>query len=269
MKLHDASKHSLEGENLMADTQTMDRTEHRSREIEEAAGPDEGINVGKMERMASIIAGGLLIAYAMRRRTPMSMGLVLAGGSMLYRGAAGHSFLYDAVGIDTANRADGERVVVKKGIKVEKIVTINRPPEELYRFWRNFENLPRFMKHLESVTTTDDMHSHWVAKAPVGKTVEWDAEIINEIDGALIAWRSLEDSDVQNVGSVHFETAPGGHGTEVRIVLQYAPPMGKIGATVAKLFGEEPSLQIDDDLRRFKQLMEAGETPTTEGQPRG
>jgi uncharacterized membrane protein len=239
------------------------------RDVDRMAAPDDGINVGNIERIGSILAGGLLIAYALGKRSALSTGLAVAGGILIYRGAVGHSYLYDAIGVDTAHPADDERVVVKKGVKVERTVTIDRSPEELYAFWRHFENLPRFMNHLESVTTTDDMHSHWVAKAPVGKNVEWDAEIINEIPDQLIAWRSLGNADVQNVGSVHFETAPGGRGAEVTVVLQYAPPMGKIGAAVAKLLGEEPSIQIEEDLRRFKQLMETGETATTEGQPRG
>jgi uncharacterized membrane protein len=143
-----------------------------------------------------------------------------------------------------------------EGIKVERSVVVNRPVQEVYQFWRNFENLPRFMDHLESVTVLDENRSHWVAKAPAGTRVEWDATIHNEIENELIAWRSLPKADVNNAGSVHF--TPTGDGvTEVRVVLSYQPPVGKLGAAVAKLLGEEPSTQVDDDLRRFKQVMEA------------
>ena len=143
-----------------------------------------------------------------------------------------------------------------EGIKVERSVVVNRPVQEVYQFWRNFENLPRFMDHLESVTVLDENRSHWVAKAPAGARVEWDATIHNEIENELIAWRSLPKADINNAGSVHF-TRRGDGGTEVRVVLSYEPPAGKLGAAVAKLLGEEPSTQVDDDLRRFKQVMEA------------
>ena len=135
-------------------------------------------------------------------------------------------------------------------------MVVNRPVQEVYQFWRNFENLPRFMDHLESVTVLDENRSHWVAKAPAGTRVEWDAAIHNEIENELIAWRSLPDADVNNAGSVHF-AAVGEGATEVRVVLSYQPPAGKLGAVVAKLLGEEPSTQVDDDLRRLKQVMEA------------
>ena len=131
---------------------------------------------------------------------------------------------------------------------------------EVYRFWRNFENLPRFMDHLESVAVIDEDRSHWVAKAPAGTKVEWDAVIHNEIEDELIAWRSLPGSEVNNAGSVHFEPTADGRGTEVRVILSYDPPAGKVGAAVAKLLGEEPSQQVEEDLRRFKQVMDAGET---------
>ncbi len=146
-----------------------------------------------------------------------------------------------------------------EGIKVEKSIVIHRSPAELYRFWRNFNNLPRIMNHLESVTVYDSRRSHWVAKAPIGSTVKWDAEIIKDKKDELISWRSLEKADVTNTGSVHFIVTPDGRGTEVRVQLQYDPPGGKLGAAVAKLFGEEPSQQIADDLQRFKEVMETGE----------
>ena len=157
----------------------------------------------------------------------------------------------------------------ESGIKVTHAVTINQPSEALYTFWRDFTNLPQIMDHLESVTVQDSTHSHWVAKAPLGRTVEWNAEIINEKPGELIAWRSLPGADVDSAGSVQFKPAPVGRGTEVRVELSYLPPAGKIGAVVARLLGEEPKKQLDDDLRHFKQLMEAGERATTEGQSSG
>ena len=156
--------------------------------------------------------------------------------------------------LDAQRLSGGSRPII-----CEKSVTINRSPEEVYRFWRDFQNLPRFMSHLESVQVMSEKRSHWVAKAPAGMQVEWDAEIIEDRPNQLIAWHSLEGADVDNSGVVRFERAPGGRGTEVRVQLQYDPPGGKIGAAIAKLFGEEPEQQIKGDLYRLKQVMETGE----------
>jgi uncharacterized membrane protein len=154
----------------------------------------------------------------------------------------------------------GARTAQTKGrTEIRKAITVNRSPEEVYQFWHDFTNLPTFMQHLESVEMTGSNRSHWKAKAPAGRTVEWDAEIIEDQPNRRIAWRSLEGSGVQNSGSVQFDAAPGGRGTKVTVELQYSPPAGAIGATVAKLFNEEPSQQIGDDLRAFKQVMETGE----------
>lgn len=152
----------------------------------------------------------------------------------------------------------------KQGIHAQASCIVNRPPEEVYQFWRNFENLPRFMKHLQSVEDFGDGRSHWTAKGPAGMTVEWDATIIADVPGEVITWRSLEDSDVDNAGAVRFERAPGNRGTIVKVNIQYNPPAGVIGATVAKLFGEEPEQQLDDDLRRLKQVLEVGEVVVSE-----
>jgi uncharacterized membrane protein len=134
-----------------------------------------------------------------------------------------------------------------------------RPVQEVYAFWRNFENFPQFMRHLESVTVTDERRSHWVAKAPAGMSVEWDAEIIAERENETIAWRSLPGSQVFNAGTVTFMPAPRGRGTEVRVDLSYRPPLGKLASKVAMLWREEPKQQVQDDLRHFKQVMEVGE----------
>jgi len=144
-------------------------------------------------------------------------------------------------------------------VRVTKTIIIGRPAEELYNFWHDFNNLGRFMTHLDSVQVTGNGRSHWVANGPGGKKVEWDAEIVADEPGKRIAWRSLEGADVQNSGSVQFQRATGGRGTLVRVELQYAPPGGKIGAAVAKLFRQAPGQQIEDDLHIFKQIIETGE----------
>ena len=149
--------------------------------------------------------------------------------------------------------------------QVIKSLVINRSPEELYQFWRNFENLPRIMEYLQSVHVLDDKRSHWVTKGPAGTTVEWDAEIINDEPNALIAWRSVGNATVDNAGSVRFVPGPEGRGTEVRVVLDYIPPAGQLGAVVAKLFGRDPAAQVREDLRRFKQVMETGDVASAQG----
>jgi len=145
------------------------------------------------------------------------------------------------------------------GIHAKGSCIVNREPEEVYSFWRNFENFPRFMRHVESVQDLGDGRSHWVVKGPAGMTVEWDAMTVADDPGTVITWRSLENADVDNAGAVRFERAPGGRGTIVRVNIEYNPVGGVLGATVAKLFGEEPEQQLDDDLRRFKQILEIGE----------
>ena len=226
-------------------------------------------NVGKTERVASGAGGGALLLYGLSRRNLRGMLMAAAGGGVLYRAVTGVCPVYKALRVNTAGSTAGPSASVAhgEGIKVERSVTVNRSVEELYRYWRNFENLPRVMDHLESVTVQDRNRSHWVAKGPAGRTVVWDAEIINERENELIGWRSLEGADIRNAGSVHFTPAPGGRGTEVRVVLEYAPPAGRLGAAVAGLFRESPEVQIREDLRRFKQLMEAREFATTAGQP--
>jgi len=175
--------------------------------------------------------------------------------------------------ISSMENARRERIEQGKKPETElhmtKSITINRPADECYRFWHDFESFPRFMQHLESVKITGDNRTHWRAKGPAGTSFSWDAELIADEPNQYLAWRSIEGSGIDNSGSVRFERAPGGHGTIVRVELHYVPPAGMAGAMLAKLFGEEPSQQIDEDLRRFKWLIETGEIPTTIGQPSG
>jgi len=216
------------------------------------------------ERWASLIGGGALVLAGLQQRSLRGVLTAVAGGGLLYQGMTKQSTVQQAQGVlQQAQDAVG----LNKGIKVEKTVTINKPADELYRFWRNFENLPRFMKHLKSVTAYNNTRSHWIASAPLGNSVEWDADIIQEEENHLIAWASAENADIDNSGFVRFQPATGGRGTEVKVVMEYNIPGGAVSAAIAKLLGEEPEQQIGDELRRFKMLMEAGEIATNEGQP--
>lgn len=230
-------------------------------------------NVGNGERVGSLVAGSVLALLGLRKRD--LTGLVIAGfgGALVFRGSTGRCSLYQALGVDTSN--DAKRPQHPKeldhGVHVSASYLINKPPDVLYAFWRNFENLPQFMSHLESVRKIDDRRSHWVAKAPkiYGGQVEWDAEVTADEPNARIAWETLPGSDIEHRGSIKFAQALGNRGTKVRVDLDYHPPAGQLGRWIAKLFGEEPKQQIHDDLRKFKRLMELGEIPTTVGQPRG
>lgn len=215
----------------------------------------------KTGRVLAGLAGATLMALSLRKRRLRPLLLPVATG-LISRAITGKP----AVKLEKLGQGSRERrtspvasVGRGKGIKVEDSVVINRPVVEVYRFWRNFENLPRFMDHLESVTVIDENTSRWVAKGPAGSSIEWDAVIHNEIDDELIAWRTLPGAEVSSAGSVHF-TPVGEGATEVRVVLSYEPPAGRLGAAVARLLGEEPSQQVADDLRRLKQVMDAGDT---------
>ena len=230
-----------------------------------------GRNISDVERWLSMAAGTGLALYGLSRRKTAGWVLTALGGMLLQRGATGHCHTYEALGVNTAGTGEDTRRALggSAGTHVEESVTINRPIEELYRFWRNLENLPQFMQHLESVERVTDTLSRWRAKGPGGKTVEWNAEIINEVPNKVIGWKSIEGSEVVSAGSVNFDDAGAGRGTRVRVHLQYSPPGGKIGAAVARLLGRDAATEIREDLRRFKQLVEAGEAPSTQGQPRG
>jgi uncharacterized membrane protein len=230
-------------------------------------------NVSQIERFASVIGGSGMVAYGLTKRNGAGLGLAALGGALLWRGVSGHCNLYEAFGINTAERGyekgtgsvDG--VPYELGVRVDENIEIRKQPDELYRFWRNLENLPRFMNHLESVRAIDDRISHWVARGPAGFNVEWDAEIVNDIENELIGWRSLKGSQVDNGGSVRFEPMAGG-GTMLQVSLQYNPPAGFVGAKIARMFGGAPEKTIAEDLQRFKELMETGNLTSTVRQPR-
>jgi uncharacterized membrane protein len=224
------------------------------------------VNVGPIERGISLVTGMGLLSYVITRRPAMSLPAALEAGYMIYRGATGHCVIYQTLEINRTQE-NGHQ-----GIKVERSVTVNRPKEQLFRIWRNLENLPRFMKHLKSVRvdpSSNGMRSHWVALAPMDRTIEWDSEVVEERENELIAWTSLPGSLVESMGRVEFQDAPGGRGTILHVSMQYNPPAGSMGAAFAKLFGKEPGQEIREGLRQFKQMLEAGEMATVEGQPSG
>ncbi len=208
----------------------------------------------------SLLGGGALAAFGLARGSLAGLGLAALGGALAYRGAAGRSGVLSGLGLTSAQSS---------GLRVEEALTIQRPREELFRFWRDFENLPRFMEYLESVRTTGGNRSHWVARGPLDVRVAWDAEITAERPNELIAWRALPGSAVDTEGEIRFTQAPGNRGTRVHVRMRYDPPGGKVGAAIAWLFGRSGEQAAREDLRRFKRLLETGEIPTTRGQPSG
>ncbi len=227
--------------------------------------------MGAIERWISGAVGAALVVRGLRRPSLINLALAALGANLIYRGATGYCGLYDRLGLSTVG---GRNPVLKwakgahRGILVTRTVTVDRPVEEVFSFWRNFENFPSFMHHLASVQRIDETRSHWVARAPMGTTIEWDAEIFNERPDEIIAWRSLPGSEIDCAGSVRFRPAPAGRGTEVHVSLNYEPPDGVLGASIARFFREEPRIQIEEDLARFKQVVEAGESRSIGGQPR-
>lgn len=214
-----------------------------------------GVRSGKpriqsIQPWAAILGGGALAIYGLSRKS-------LSGAALA------------AVGTFGAVAGARRRPLFPTTIHVQRSFTVDRPAEELYNYWHNFENLPRFMKHLKSVTSKDSRYSHWVAQGPMGVPVEWDAELLDERPGEYLVWRSLPGAAISNRGSVEFRPATNGSGTEVTVALTYHNPAGKVGAAFAKMLGREPETQVREDLRRFKALMESGEIPTVVGQPSG
>jgi uncharacterized membrane protein len=196
-----------------------------------------------------MLGGGALALLGLSRRSKSGVALAAAGGLLAYRGA-------------TLNAEDQE-------FHAESSFAMNCSPEAAFQFWRNFENLPRFMRNLESVRVVDDRRSEWNAVGRFGKPIHWTAEIVDERPNEWLVWRSLPGSDIDCRGSVHFGTAVGGRGTVVTAALEYRPAFGAAGKTAAIMLGKDPQFMLREDLRRFKALMEAGEVPNVEGQVHG
>ncbi|HWA82152.1 MAG TPA: SRPBCC family protein [Fimbriimonadaceae bacterium] len=212
------------------------------------------IDAGDVEHLAALLTGGLLYATGARKGGFAGFLFKTGGLALLYRGQQGYRRLYNTLGVRLDDRPTG---VGKQNIRVESEIVVRRPREELYRIWRNFENLPVFMDHLVKVVELTDYESRWVARAPAGMVITWDAVVINDVENELIAWETLEGSGVDHAGSVHFSNEVGG-ATRIRVILRYDPPADLFGAFIGKVFGSDPQRQIDHDLRRFKRIMEVG-----------
>jgi uncharacterized membrane protein len=219
-------------------------------EHEEVVAPK--VNLGALERVASIAGGAALIAYGLRRRARFGNSVAWFGGSLVVRGLSGWCGLYALFGVDRSGR--GEAMQGNLGVKVEREMVFEEPAEKLYAFWRDFRNLPTIMPHVESVSVYPDGRSHWRVKGPLGAAFEWDARIINDVPNEVIAWRTEEGARVQHAGSVRFERLTG-DGTLVRVSLQYHPPGGELAHLVTALFGADPGVRIEDDLMRLREAM--------------
>ena len=252
------SRTSTQGERYKTNTQDLDWTEERAHE------DGQRRNIGEVQQGMSLIAGGGFLAVGLSRRSWTGAGLSLLGCALLYRGLTGYCGLFHAAGIDMidnghlTNSLGRRKVRTGRATKLRRAIQVHRPAEELYRFWRSFDNLPHVMSHLESVHVMNDQLSHWKVKTmPGAPSVEWDAEIINDVENERIGWRSLHDADVDNTGSVEFKPIGDGRRTEVTVTLQYDPPAGRIGSAVAKWLGEDPEDKLAQDLQRFKSHIES------------
>ena len=218
--------------------------------------------MGDIERVLSATVGAAIFIGGLLRRSLPGLLVSAVGLALLDRGVRGHCSVYEKLDINTKkSRTPG--VMGEKAIKVVQSITINRPRNEVYDFWRDLRNLPEFMQHLETVEVKNHVDSHWEASGPGGRTLEWNARIVEEKPNELIMWESLPGADLQSNGTVRFNPAPGDRGTEVRISMLYRPPFGKLGAMGAKLLNRSMEKQLEADLRRLKQLLETGEIATT------
>jgi uncharacterized membrane protein len=215
----------------------------------------------------ALIAGGSLLALGGLRRGGIAGATMAAAGmGMVWRGASREPLM-----ASVGHRHDHVAGVDERHhpVTVTHAVTIGKPREELYRFWRDFGNLPRFMDDVEDIDVRDRHHSRWRVRSPGGTVVEWDAQVHEERENEYIAWRSVGDAEIHNSGIVRFREASGGRGTVVEVTLRYEPPFGRLGRAVAKLTGHEPEVQLRSNLRRLKQLMETGVIAASRSNPAG
>lgn len=241
----------------MSGTTTEIKREILSQNVMRGSAAD-GWSMPGWDRGVSIVGGGLLAGYGAQRGDWVGAGLALLGGGLVLRGVSGYCPVCQAMHENGRKHSQVAAVAAGQGVKVDRSITIRCRADDLYYLWSNLDHLPRFFSHLAEVHSEGN-RSHWVAKAPAGMRVAWEAEIVNQQPDRLIAWRSLEGSQVGTAGSVHFTPMGDGETTELRVLLRYDPPARKLGAWLAWLFGQDPAQQIDADLRRFKHWVETGQ----------
>jgi uncharacterized membrane protein len=212
----------------------------------------DDVNVLPVERGVSAVVGTIFLVTGLRRG---SLPLLLGAGLLLHRGVTGFCPVYRALESHSGTS-------LKDGLQIEESITVGKPADQVYALWRQLENLPRFMSHIESVSVSDRDRSHWVAKVPGPLRLEWDATIVDEQENKKLSWRSLPGSSIDHAGAVLFHSAPGRKGTEVKVILSYKPPAGTSGAAAAQLMSRITKNQIRMDLRSFKAVAETGEKPT-------
>jgi len=243
--------------------QSFENAPMRPEEIRQAAFASIA-NVGPWERVLAGLAGGALLGLGVNRKAPGALACSLAGGSLILRAVSGYCPAYQALGVDRSHdHTPAMAVPAQHGFKFDGEVKVHREPEEVYKFWRQLENLPQVFEHLDQVAQVDERYSRWRAKGPLGVEVEWEAEIFNEKPYEMFAWRSLKGSELDTAGSVHFRRAVAKTGTIVRLSLKYNPPGGKLGAKIAELFGEDFEAETAAGLQKLKQILEAHEKSAT------
>jgi uncharacterized membrane protein len=240
------------------------------RKEERAEFDDYRENIGDVQRVLSGIAAMAFLATGLARRNWSGAVLAMVGGGLVYRALSGYCPAVEALGIEggdnnqagranDTNRLGRRKVHTDQATKIQRAIEINRPPHVIYRYWRSLENLPHIMNHLESVQVSNERLSHWTVKTlPGTPALEWDAEIINDVENRRIGWKSVQGADVANTGSVEFKPTDGGKGTWLTVTLQYEPPGGRLGETLAKWLGADPDMKLGVDLQRFKEQMETG-----------
>jgi uncharacterized membrane protein len=221
------------------------------------------MNVDNQERAGSILAGAACIAAALSRSRLSRWLLFGIGASLVSRGASGYCPLFHALGIDRRDLRERDGVPGNQGLRIEHTVDIQCPAPDLYLFWRTVQQLPRILRHVESVQPTDEWHSHWVARGPLGPPLEWDAEIINERENELIAWQSVHGASLKNAGSVRFD-AIADNLTRVKVCLELQPVGGTAALAVARLFGTDPQHELEHDLERFRDFAERELSPSSQ-----
>ncbi|HEX2166065.1 MAG TPA: SRPBCC family protein [Longimicrobiales bacterium] len=237
----------------------------------EADGTDH-VNVGGRERVVSLLGGAVLTVYGLRRRGGIGTVAAAAGTMLIERGLTGHCRGYSAMNISTEHgrlHSADPHADPETAMPVRRAVTVMRPRSECYQAWRDLASLPSFMDYLESVEVMDQTRSRWRAKGPAGKSIEWVSVIVSDVPDRSIAWESVDPADVPNRGRVDFIDAPGDRGTEVHVSLEWDPPGGAVARVVGMMFGRDPQHEVNNALRRFRQIMETGTVPTVEGQPTG